>query len=134
MTRHRGIGTKSALINTSAARPLARSQAPAVGVRLSGGSRATADVAGEVLGLLEGTDDGAAVEGALLDGVVVTVLELLQPAVSTMANAATAARRRRSTTTSCREATAEVRRDADPVDPADRWNRPAGSERPTVQQ
>src|SRR4051794_33400455 len=92
MTRHRGIGTKSALINTSAVRPVARPQAPATGVRLSGGSRASADVAGKVVRLLEGADDGAADEGAVLGGVVVAVLELPQPAMSTMANAATAAR------------------------------------------
>src|SRR3954452_8033082 len=109
MTRHRGIGTKSALINTSAVRPVARPQAPATGVRLSGGSRASADVAGKVVGLLEGADDGAAVEGAVLDGVVVAVLELLQPAMSTMASAATAARRRHSTSTSCPEATGRRR-------------------------
>src|SRR4051794_21819384 len=97
MTRHRGVGTKSALIDTSEIAPVASPQLPAVGVRLSGASTATADAA-VVVGRLEGCDDGAAVKAALADRLVV-VLALLQPANSTRTNTRKTALRRRSTAT-----------------------------------
>jgi hypothetical protein len=80
--------------------PVATPQAPAAGVLLSGGSTSTFDVAA-VVGGFDGFGDGAAVERALVGGIVVAVLEVRQPAMSTRAKARVAGWRR-STRTSCR--------------------------------